>query len=54
MSTRRALAPALAPALALALAVGALGIALRRAVPVAPVDESYRDVVRYYRALERP
>ncbi|MCJ2074499.1 hypothetical protein MKK64_15505 [Methylobacterium sp. E-025] len=41
-------------ALALAFAVGALGLGLRRAVPVAPVDESYRDVVRYYRALERP
>ena len=46
MSTRRALA--------LAFAFGALGFGLRFAVPVAPVDESYRDVVRYYRALERP
>ncbi|WP_187275175.1 hypothetical protein [Methylobacterium sp. WL120] len=46
MSTRRALA--------LAFAFGALGLGLRLAVPVAPVDESYRDVVRYYRALERP
>ena len=46
MSTRRALA--------LALAFGAIGLGLRLAVPVAPVDESYRDVVRYDRALERP
>lgn len=46
--------PALVRPLTLALAVGALGLGLRLAVPVAPVDASYRDVVRFYRALERP
>ncbi|WP_336485891.1 hypothetical protein [Methylobacterium nigriterrae] len=40
--------------LALAAAIGALGLALRLAVPVAPVDESFRDVVRFYRSLEKP
>ncbi|WP_375464598.1 hypothetical protein [uncultured Methylobacterium sp.] len=45
---------ALGVALTLGLALGALGVGLRLAVPVAPVDESYRDVVRFYRSLERP
>ncbi|WP_281407616.1 hypothetical protein [Methylobacterium planeticum] len=40
--------------LALALAIGALGVALRLTMPVAPVDEPFRDVVRFYRSLERP
>jgi hypothetical protein len=40
--------------LALALAFGALGVALRFAVPVAPADASFHEVVRFYRSLERP
>ena len=53
MSTRRSARRALAPALTLAFLVGALGLGLRHAIPVTPVDEAYRDVVRYYRALDQ-
>lgn len=47
-------ARALGRALTLGLAVGLVGVGLRLAVPVAPVDASYRDVVQFYRSLERP
>lgn len=36
-----------------ALLVGALAVALRAAVPVAPVDAAFRDVIRFHRSLER-
>ncbi|WP_170249175.1 hypothetical protein [Methylobacterium haplocladii] len=38
--------------LLLALGVGVLGVGLRAAIPVAPVDDAFRDVIRFYRALE--
>lgn len=41
-------------ALTLAVAIGTLGLGLRLAIPVAPVDDAYRDVVRFYRSLARP
>ncbi len=37
--------------LVLALLTGLVGLALRLAVPVTPVDQDYRDVVAFYRAL---
>ncbi|UHC16943.1 hypothetical protein LRS73_03210 [Methylobacterium currus] len=37
--------------LALALLAGLLGLSLRLAVPVTPVDQDYRDVVAFYRAM---
>ncbi|MGU3536342.1 hypothetical protein [Methylobacterium sp. A54F] len=37
--------------LLLALATGLLGLGLRLAVPVAPVDEPMRDVIRFYQSL---
>ncbi len=37
--------------LVLALLAGLTGLALRLAVPVTPVDQDYRDVIAYYRAL---
>lgn len=40
--------------LLIALGIGLLGVALRLAVPVVPVDESFRDVIAFYRSLERP
>ncbi|GJD55253.1 hypothetical protein [Methylobacterium dankookense] len=36
--------------LLLALTAGALGVALRLALPVTPADDSFREVVRYYGA----
>lgn len=38
----------------LAVAVAILGAGLRLSVPVTPVDEELRDVIRFYRSLERP
>ncbi|GJE60266.1 hypothetical protein [Methylobacterium trifolii] len=38
--------------LALAVATAALGLGLRLAVPVAPVDASFREVVRFYKAMQ--
>ncbi|WP_204262835.1 hypothetical protein [Methylobacterium sp. BTF04] len=40
--------------LLLALVTALLGLGLRLAVPVAPVDASYRDVVRAYDPSQRP
>lgn len=40
--------------LILALVAAALGLALRLAVPVTPVDAAYRDVVRAYDPAGRP
>lgn len=40
--------------LLLAVITALLGLGLRRAVPVAPVDESYREVVRAYDPAGRP
>lgn len=40
--------------LLLALATGLLGAGLRAAVPVTPVDQAFRDVIRFYRSFERP
>lgn len=40
--------------LSLAVLAGALGVALRLTIPVRPVDEPFRDVIRYYDAMERP
>jgi hypothetical protein len=37
----------------LAAAVALLGVALRLELPVEPVDEAFRDVIRFYRSLER-
>ncbi|WP_167450820.1 hypothetical protein [Methylobacterium terrae] len=37
--------------LVLALLTGLAGLSLRLAVPVTPVDQDYRDVIAYYRAL---
>ncbi|WP_204165382.1 hypothetical protein [Methylobacterium sp. 17Sr1-1] len=37
--------------LVLALLTGLAGLGLRLAVPVAPVDQDYRDVVAFYRAM---
>ncbi|MET7247376.1 hypothetical protein ABZT49_28900 [Methylobacterium sp. EM32] len=37
--------------LVLALLTGLAGLAVRLAVPVAPVDQDYRDVVAFYRAM---
>lgn len=37
--------------LALALLTGLTGLGLRLALPVTPVDQDYRDVIAYYRAL---
>ena len=37
--------------LVLALLAGLMGLALRLAVPVTPVDQDYRDVIAFYRAL---
>ncbi|KTS36896.1 hypothetical protein NS228_19855 [Methylobacterium indicum] len=37
--------------LVLALLTGLAGLALRLAVPVTPVDQDYRDVVAFYRAM---
>lgn len=34
-----------------ALAAGFLGAGLRLAMPVAPVDDSFREVIRFYRAM---
>ena len=39
--------------LVLAVGTGLLGLALRTAVPVAPVDEPFRDVIRHYQSMER-
>ncbi|WP_187272644.1 hypothetical protein [Methylobacterium sp. WL9] len=36
----------------LALGVGILGVWLRVAIPVAPVDDAFSDVIRFYRTLE--
>ncbi|GJE29696.1 hypothetical protein [Methylobacterium organophilum] len=41
-------------ALGIALATAGLGVALRMALPVTPVDAGFRDVVQHYRSLERP
>ncbi|GJE02936.1 hypothetical protein [Methylobacterium isbiliense] len=35
----------------LGLLTGLLGVGLRLALPVTPVDASYRDVLAFYRAL---
>lgn len=35
-----------------ALATVCVGAVLRLAVPVAPVDDTFRDVIRFYRSLE--
>ena len=40
--------------LLLALATGLLGLGLRMAIPVTPVDASFREVVRFYETLELP
>ncbi|WP_288586914.1 hypothetical protein [uncultured Methylobacterium sp.] len=37
--------------LVLALIAGLAGLSLRVAVPVTPVDQDYRDVVAFYRAM---
>lgn len=37
--------------LTLALATGILGLGLRIALPVAPADESIREVVRFYEEI---
>lgn len=37
--------------LVFALLTGLTGLALRLAVPVTPVDQDYRDVIAFYRAL---
>lgn len=34
-----------------ALAAGLAGLALRTAIPVAPVDEPFREVIRFYRSV---
>lgn len=43
--------PPLRLCLASAFAAAGLGLALRLALPVAPADEPYREVVRFYRSL---
>ena len=40
--------------LLLAVLIGAFGLGLRLAVPVAPVDGPFRDVLRAYAAQGRP
>ncbi|WP_167858540.1 hypothetical protein [Methylobacterium nonmethylotrophicum] len=37
--------------LVLALVTGLAGLGLRLALPVAPVDQDYRDVIAFYRAM---
>jgi hypothetical protein len=37
--------------LVLALVTGLVGLGMRLAVPVTPVDQDYRDVVEFYRAM---
>lgn len=34
-----------------ALAAGLLGVGLRAALPVSPVDEPFREVLRFYRSV---
>lgn len=40
--------------LLLALGFGALGLGLRLAIPVTPVDASFREVIRFYESLQLP
>ena len=40
--------------LLLALGTGLIGLGLRVVLPVTPVDEQFRDVVRFYETLELP
>lgn len=40
--------------LLLAFGTGLLGVGLRAAIPVTPVDAPFREVVRFYETLELP
>lgn len=40
--------------LLLALGFGLLGLSLRSAMPVTPVDTSFREVIRFYDSLKLP
>lgn len=40
--------------LLLALVFGMLGLGLRLAIPVTPVDASFREVIRFFESLKLP